>query len=260
MINVKYYAGLFDADGSFDFRPNKRDNGKYYIDIKAVLYQKDVRVLIELAQKFDVPIKQTKGCCSVILQGNKAKRLMEMIKNHLVIKKQVVEYLLQIKGSTVDDVSVVRETVKAKRKEAAPEKDFPSRAWMAGYVDGDGCILSSFRKTDGNLEFKLSVVSHKTQRAGIDLMHKAFKGIIVEQGDCVRWNVSLSVTKGKQVLSYFTKHLVMKQDQAYLVLNCLNTRKHFRKEGASVEGNLKIHQQLQTLKHPQRLNPKQANA
>lgn len=255
MINVKYYAGLFDSDGSFDFRANKRDNGNYYLDVKAVLYQKDVRPLIPLARRFNVPIREGKGCSYVTLQGNKALNLMELIKNHLVVKKQVVDYLISIKGKTVEDIETVRETVKLKRKEAAPEKNYPSRAWMAGYIDGDGCLHSSFRKKDGNLEFKLTVVSHLTQRAGIDLLHKAFKGYVTTQGDCVRWSLSLSVTKGKQVLNFFSQHLVMKKDQAYLILECLETRKHFRQKGASYEGNLELHKHLQGLKVPTTTEP-----
>jgi len=259
MINVKYYAGLFDADGCFDFRPTKRDNGLYYINISATLYQKDIRVFDELVKEYGVEVKATKGCSYIRLHGSKAQMFMNIIKNHLVIKKEVVEYLLSIKGSTVKDIKALRSLVKQKRGESSPEKNYPSRQWLAGYVDGDGCLYSSFRKKDGNLEFKLAVVSHKTQEAGLLLIKKAFGGFITKQGDVRKYNLSLSVNKGKQILGFFGKHLKMKKRQADLILDCLNTGKHFLRRNATYFDNEKIHRQLQELKLPattERLNPK----
>lgn len=250
MKNVKYYAGLFDADGSFDMWPTKRDNGLYYINIKATLYQKDTRVLEILSKELGVPIHRSGNVSAITLHGTKAQMFMENVKNHLVVKRRVVEYLLSIKGDTVEDISKIREKIREKRTTSAPEKDWPSRRWMAGYIDGDGCLYSSFRKKDGNLEFKLAVVSHVTQQDGLLLMKKAFGGYITSQGDIRKWNLSLSVTKGKQVLGHFGQHLIMKKDQAALILDCLNTGKHFRKKGASWEMNRKIHLQLQELKIP----------
>ena len=250
MKNVKYYAGLFDADGSFDMWPTKREDGTYYINIKATLYQKDKQVFDELVSEYDVEVKTSKGCSYVSLHGTKAEMFMRSVKNYLVIKKCVVETLLSLKGKTVTDIAEVRKVIQDARKQRSSEKDFPSRRWMAGYIDGDGCLLSSYRKSDGNLEFKLSVVSHYTQMQGLELMKKAFGGIIVEQGDCRRWNISLSVTKGKQLLNHFGQHLKVKKEQAALILDCLETGKHFRKRGASKEMNYEIHKQLQELKLP----------
>lgn len=250
MKNVKYYAGLFDADGSFDIWPTKRENGTYYINIKATLYQKDTVVFDELVEEYGVEVKPAKGCNCVTLHGTKAEMFMRAVKNYLVIKREVVELLLTVKGKVVDDISEIRKQIQQARSKRSSEKDWPSRRWMAGYIDGDGCLLSSYRKTDGNLEFKLSVVSHVSQMQGLELMQKAFGGIIVTQGDCKRWNLSLSVTKGKQVLHHFSRHLKVKKEQAALILDCLETGKHFRKRGASKEMNYEIHKQLQELKLP----------
>jgi len=250
MKNVKYYAGLFDADGSFDIWPIKRENGSYYINIKATLYQKHTEVFEELTREYSVEVKEGKGCSYISLHGTKAEMFMNIIKRHLVIKRQVVDLLLSLKGTTVDDIKKVRCQIQDARKEKSPEKNYPSRQWMAGYIDGDGCLYSSFRKKDGNIEFKLAVVSHYTQEAGLLLMKKAFGGYITKQGDVCKWNLSLSVNKGKQVLGFFKKHLKIKQEQADLILDCLNTGKHFRRNGASYEGNSDIHLQLKELKLP----------
>lgn len=250
MKNVKYYAGLFDADGSFDMWPTKRENGSYYINIKATLYQKDEGVFDDLVEEYGVEVKSGKGCSYITLHGSKAEMFMNLVKNYLVVKREVVELLLKLKGTTTEDISSVREMIQKARRTPSSEKDWPSRRWMAGYIDGDGCLYSSFRKSDGNLEFKLAVVSHHTQRSGLLLMHKAFGGYITQQGDVLKWNLSLSVTKGKQVLNHFGQHLKMKHEQAALILDCLETGKHFRKRGASYEMNRAIHLQLQELKLP----------
>lgn len=250
MKNIKYYAGLFDADGSFDIDPTKRSDGSYYINIRATLYQKDPTVLEDLALFYGVEVQESKGCFCVALRGNNALRFMEEVKRHLVIKKRVVEFLIPLKGTKITDMKLLRSQVKQARESSSPEKNYPSRQWMAGYVDGDGCIHSSFRKRDGNIEFKLAVVSHKTQSAGLLLMQKAFGGYITTQGEVLRWNVSLSISKGKQLLEFFGKHLRMKKQQADLVLECIRSRKHLRREGATYENNEEIHKTLHALKLP----------
>lgn len=250
MKKIKYYAGLFDADGSFDLDPTKRDSGNYYVNIRATLYQKDKTVLEEFGSYYGVEPTPSKDCWCLALRGKNAFMFMQEVKKHLVIKKNVVEYLLTQKGKTVEDLRPTRTEVRKHREALSPEKDYPSRQWMAGYIDGDGCILSSYRKSDGNLEFKLSVTSHVSQTAGLELMKKAFGGQIVCQQDIRRWNISLSITKGKQLFTFFGKHLRMKKSQADLVLDCLRSKKHFRKNGATKESNFELHKRLQELKLP----------
>lgn len=252
--NLKYFAGLFDADGSFDIAPAIKKDGSYYINARATLYQKDTRALQELADAYGVEVKKYEESVSVVsLDGAKARSFMQEIKKHLVVKRAVVEFILSVAKTKVankEELKELRKQVKAKRAEDTPEKPFPSRKWVAGYVDGDGCILSSFRKKDGVLEFKLTVVSHYTQRRGLDLLHKFFGGFITTQGNVISWTVSLSVSKGKPVLEYFAKHLILKSEQANLVLECLNSKKHIRRYGATWEGNLQLHKRLQELKTP----------
>lgn len=250
MRNVKYYAGLFDADGSFDFRPmNPATDGSHTVQVKATLYQKNPKVLYPLAEEFGGKVSvNPAGVHYVTLQGKRATRLMEQLRPHLVIKGRVVDFLLQRNGERIHDLKAFRAEVKAARAETDTEKNYPTRKWMAGYVDGDGWIGSSYRKKDGNIEFKMAVVSHRSQRAGLDLIHKAFGGLIVEQGDVLQWRVSLSVTKGQQVLGFFSQHLQMKREQAALVLEHLRTGQHLLRRGATPESNLALHRKLQELK------------
>lgn len=60
MKNIKYYAGFFDADGSFDIDPT-RECRTYYINARATLYQKDREVLDEFAEYWGVELNLV-GC------------------------------------------------------------------------------------------------------------------------------------------------------------------------------------------------------
>lgn len=251
--NLKYYAGLIDADGSFDYRPAKRDNGSYYINLRVSVYQKDKTPLIPFAEYYGVPITVCGSVFNVTLHGAKARSFTQEALKHLVIKKGVAKFLLDTTQVTIpneEELKKYRAMVKYMRSVPAPEKPYPSRKWMAGYVDGDGCILSSYRKKDGVIEFKLLVVSHYTQVAGLHLMQKFFGGTVIPTAnkDVYRWGISLSISQGKRVLEYFSKHLVMKKEQADLVLECLRSKKHIRRCGATKESNLLIHKKLQSLK------------
>lgn len=252
MKSLKYFAGLFDADGSFDIRPVKRE-GYYTINMRAALYQKSGRdePLQDFAEQWGVTVKDDgRGCSIVCLQGSTARRFMEQVKQHLVCKKNVVEYLLSLDKLKVskEELKILRQSIKEARVTQVTEKNFPSRQWMAGYVDGDGCITSSFRKSDGNLEFKLSVVSHFTQCAGLFLMKKFFKGHITEQKDVLKWSVTLSQTKCEEVLGYFVKHSRIKRDQIEYVLGIVRSGSHFRRRGATYNQNYLRHTLLQKMK------------
>lgn len=252
MKNVKYYAGLFDADGSFGLGLNKVDEDKYRVQLEATLYQKEdySNVLSTLANAFDVDVTIVGNVKSVRLRGNKAMRFMEQVKNHLVVKRALVEWLLPLKNTyyTKDELVNLKQQQTEKRSQLFVVKPFPSRQWFAGYFDGDGCISSSFRKVDGNLEFKFSVVSHVSQAFGLELLNKYYKGFITQQGDTLRWNFSLGQSKAEQVLPILSKHCVIKKAQVGFALGVIRSGKHFKKNGATYESNFELHKKLQTLK------------
>jgi hypothetical protein len=54
-------------------------------------------------------------------------------------------------------------------------KNHPTWAWLAGYLDGDGCF--SFR-TSRNRNMRLSVTAHITDVSVLEFLQKAFGGTI----------------------------------------------------------------------------------
>lgn len=248
--NIKYYAGIFDADGSFDVQFTKRKENQYYSQIRCTLYQVESRreVLDNLAKAFDVPVRNSKCCLCVTLNCSKAIQFIQQVKNHLVIKKPVAEKVLELDKilCTKAETKELRKLIKSSREISSTEKNFPSRKWMAGYIDGDGSLNSYFNKKTGLVEFRLSIVSHKSQRAAIDLILKCFGGRVHSDGNCIRYALTLNYST-REKLRYFGKHLLLKKDQFDFIINIISNQTNLKKNGATYESNLLLHRTLQKL-------------
>lgn len=254
MKDVKYFAGLFDADGTFGISPRKLSDGTYHIRVCVALYQKDQeQLMIDLGKHFNVsPNFITRDqMYSITFFGNKGIRLIQHLRKHLVIKKLIADFVCSLEGMIVskEELKDIREQIKLKRLEQQPEKNFPARKWMAGYIDGDGCIRSQFNKKGGGLEFRLAIVSHESQMSAIKLIQKCFGGVFRKENKTgvIRYQLTLSPNNIDK-LEYFGKHLKIKFEQYELVHDVLSNRKHYLREGATPESNYDLHLKLQNMK------------
>lgn len=266
-MDVKYYAGLFDADGSFGIQANKLSNGNFKVNAVASIKQVSFRdrCLKELAEAMNCnTYKESfenswKDITSIRLVGKKALNLIEKLKNHLVIKREVVDFILEIHGQEVNEtvLKTLKKMLKEIRYEIHPlKKNHPSRRWMAGYIDGDGCLRSQVRGY-GGLTTKIEVTSYSRDTQGVELLKKAFGGTIIKHGrNAIRWVKYLNESNAQKVLGYFSNHSKIKRTQVLFVLDYLNKGKHLKSRGASLESNIILKEQLQNLKQPQRLNEK----
>lgn len=248
--NIKYYAGIFDADGTFDVQFTKRSEDVYYAQVRCTLYQVESRrkVLDMLAQEFNVKVKPSKGCLCVTLNCSKAIMFIQQVKNHLIIKRPVAEKVLELDKTFCSKIETkeLRSLIKESRLCSSYERNFPSRKWMAGYIDGDGSINSYFNKRTGLVEYRLSIVSHHSQRSAIDLIHKCFGGRVHKDKNCIRYALTLNYST-RDKLSYFGKHLILKKSQYDFVKNIITNQLNFKKNGATYESNLKLHRKLQDM-------------
>ena len=265
--DFKYYAGLVDADGSLGVHVTKNKDGSFKLYTKfSIELRKDTSwVLDPIAKEFNVNIHYTQregtnGSGIVSLVGNKAVNMCNQIGKHMVIKNYLAAYVSSINGLLVtqEELNSIRKMIRDLRDNTSEsKKNFPSRKWLAGYVDGDGCLGSTYRKRDGHLELRFCQVSHKNDPQGILLIHKHFKGKIYYTHNKMNLVIGFSRLNFKGSLNfllYFKKHLKIKREQADLIVNCLRTGCHFKLEGATPETNLNIHTALQNMKKPQRLN------
>jgi len=259
---MKYFAGLFDADGSFTAEPRKLQDGNYTVQLRATLYQLDKEnVIRDFADYWESTIHQhPNGTLNTSLRCNKALRFMEQTKKHLIVKRPLVEYLIGLHGQVVNKTvwKVIKAEIKKLRQNTTTGKPYPSRRWVAGYVDGDGCLVCNYRKSDGNVSVNLVVSSIETSSAGIKLLQKFFGGKIynsLQNGKNIQqWRVYLSESNCKTILGYFGKHLRIKKAQADYVLGYIGKGKNYLRRGATPEQNMKFRDNLSAMKHPQRLS------
>lgn len=263
--NFKYYAGLIDSDGYVGLSFNKSTNGKYNVYAVVQLRLREdaaKKVLPYLASFYKVhPFieekKLGKPQTGIMLSGKKAVRFLNEIKKHSVLKRNLMEWVIQNNGKSFfeEELPEIRRRLKELRADRSPSrKPFPSRQWAAGYIDGDGCLFSDLTQ-EGYLHFKLCIASHMNDPQGLELLSKHYGGVITVRKD---GNLSyvLSVTKSCKLLADVLPHIKIKRAQFDLVKHVIDSGCHLKKNGASRESNRAIHTKLKELKsyRPQRLN------
>lgn len=193
---VKYLAGLLDADGSLSFECHRGYDDKVRISLKLHL------VSTETIDRdgFVASLPQLTGFGSVNRYkdrynqwyvGHRAdlEMLMPRLIKHSVIKAKHWQWLLdfwrefrsQAKGQkclSEDQWQALRAAAhESRRTNVGPikPKNHPTWAWLAGYLDGDGCF--SFR-TSKNNNMRLSVTAHVTDASVLEFLQKSFGGTI----------------------------------------------------------------------------------
>lgn len=261
--HFKYYAGLADADAYIGMYVNKNSDGSYtlYSTIKyAFRWDTARKVLPEICEHFSVTSREFEKELgqnqeSVTLIGKKAVRLLEQLKNHLVLKKELAKWVIGINGLKVDEnyLQKARGTLRGLRSDTTPSiKQYPSRQWLAGYIDGDGCLTSVYDKKYGGLVFRLMITSHKDDPQGIELIKKTYGGEIYVRGDRnLAYYLSLAdAGKADKLLSEVLPHIRVKRAQFDFVRHVLRSGRHLKKNGATPESNKELHLKLQELKKP----------
>ena len=250
MIDFKYAAGFVDADGSIQIHARKVEGGFHIFPVCSMsqLPYRD-HFLRECADFYDLTVHHNeRGTSEIRISGDKGRRFIEAIKNHLVIKKELAEYVLSLEGTfTQEQLDAIRLVIKNLRKNNTPNKNFPSRRWSAGYVDGDGCISASITKR-GGLECRLSISTWIHAQAGIKLMQKAFGGYIQEYSNTAIWRVSLSPSKVQEFKEFFGKHLRIKKTQLELAYDFIGNNRHSKRNGATIEDYRNFCETLATTK------------
>lgn len=253
MIDVKYFAGFVDADGSLLLHVQKRDNDRYGIYPKVNIGQLTFRDqnLRELAEYFSVNLyyRENADMTLIDLTGRKAQRFIELIINHLVIKNDLANYLLSLPSEVnKEELKAIKKVIKNLRKKDVPTKNHPSRKWMAGYIDGDGCFYAKITST-GVLNTKLIIASSVDALAGLNLIKKAFGGSIRTKGNSAHYELHLGVSKTKELYEFCGKHLRIKKTQMLLVHDYIGANKHSKSHGASKEDNQSFCSTLATTKY-----------
>jgi hypothetical protein len=193
---VKYLAGLLDADGTLVISPHRGYDDQVRWSLQLKLAAADV---ID-QHGFVASLPTLTGFGSVIRYldkytywtvGHRAdlEMLLPRLIKHMVIKAQHWQWLLDLwrdwrsqekgqKSMSERDWLAFQQAYRESRKlRVGPikPKNHPTWAWVAGYLDGDGCY--SFR-TSQNHNMRLSVTAHVTDVSALEFLQRSFGGTI----------------------------------------------------------------------------------
>lgn len=207
---IKYLAGLLDADGSLSFRFTDK---RVYLELSLAasesidkhgfieeLGKKAGNISIrEYPEKNWSPSHQWRVSSKAELNMLLPRFIKHMVIkgthwNNLLLKWR--EFQTQIlSDEQIEDLKKYSENSRLIAKPLKP-KVHPTWAWVAGYLDGDGCY--TFKKhcnpeAINCMTLKIMVVCHKNDSVGIEFLKKAFGGSIKEEKDWLRWARNLGV-------------------------------------------------------------------
>ena len=251
---VKYLAGLMDADGSlfFHFMPYK---DRYNVSLKLVLQQslsidRDGRFLKGLAAKGGnlqfIKLTDSNPNWSdanrwVVSYKSELNMLIPRLTKHMVIKAKHWQYMLdtfnQISGCSVseEEMHKLKKLASSSRRITGPLKPkiHPTWAWVSGYLDGDGCYYMRSRKKGNSIwkELQVTVTAHDSDTVGLELLHKAFNGRLRKNNE--------------EATHTWTRSLGIK-DRSFAITFLRKVLRHSKLKGHKIEQLLHYHQQRLT--------------
>jgi len=231
---AKYLAGLLDADGSLSFTFKRVDNkdDRFYVGLALRLTASDVvdkngyiASLPETIGFGSVTRLSSKPHIATWVVGKRSdlEMILPRISKHMVIKGAHWAWLLEqwrevrSGGSAVSLEDRERMTAESKTSRIARvgsirPKNHPTWAWVAGYLDGDGCYhyRRGWNKRDQSWQYSMSVsvVSHVNDVCGLEFLNKAFGGTVLpvsKQPQLRIWRRSLGYHNRSFALRFLPK-------------------------------------------------------
>lgn len=194
---VKYLAGLIDADGHFGF---EFTNNRCYLTLSITAADS-----IDRGQYvFNLPNttgygssckkERRSGWSTVTVWKLSRKTDLEMLLprliKHLVIKGAHAQRMLEtwqtFRTKTLSDIEVeqLKQFTKLSRAAAGPlkAKKHPTWAWIAGYLDGDGSFIFKKPPSQKTARMLVQATAHENDLVALELLHKAFGGTLNNRG------------------------------------------------------------------------------
>lgn len=257
-LGDKYIAGFLDADGSIEIMWKK---GIYKPLLKISFSQATPHDLVlhkiheENGGYIRFKMVKKRSYSELCLIGKAAEMLLNRIRKHLVVKRHYADAVLSVieEREAPKDLAATKQWVKEQRRvKSLPVPKHPSRKWLAGYFDGDGCIWTRINKNIHGtyLTFSTGIACSDYDTEGIETICKNFGGQIKPHGKTDRvlqWSTVLCPTKAIKFFVFFGKHSVVKRSQIDFTLACAKM--------GNYRDAQKIHETMKYLKTcPHRLN------
>lgn len=227
-MSEKYLAGFLDGDGYFSIRT--RIGAKPDLECSVAQRNDFLSPLHELQDIFGGIIREKHNGTNseLCLRSTPARKCMERLKKYMVIKQyQIEEYLKMVQEapilSTRSEMLDFRAKVKAVKKvDADPKQSYPSRKWLAGYIDADGFFAARVGRSKTMYAYPFfSILAPFNYTGGLRLIHKVFGGGVHENKSGYILQIQLAQpSKAIQFLEYFMKYLRKKKDVVYFIYEC----------------------------------------
>jgi len=257
---VKYLAGLLDADGSlsFTFKGDPNNEGRHYLGLRLNLTAADAVDKDRFAESLPTLTgfgttmrygKQNQFVQWIVVKRADLEMLLPRLIKHMVIKANHWQWMLdmwraaRVEGktcSTKEREALTAASKESRRLNRGPirPKNHPTWAWLAGYLDGDGCY--SYRKNlvNGYWQWTINVsaVAHINDIGVLEFLQRSFGGQLIGQGqsDNVKlWKRSLGYQNrdfALRFLPHLAKHSRLKRDKIEAMI-------HHHRQRLSVPGS-----------------------
>lgn len=221
---VKYLAGLIDADGSINF---EFTNSRPYLAITITSADSIDRngYVYSLPETIGYGTSCKKATRSgwsqvTVWKLTKAKDLEMLVPRlvkHLVIKGKHLSRMFdrwqEMRGQTLSPESIqeLKDFTRESRSDVGPlkPKKHPTWAWVAGYLDGDGSFIFKQPPSQKAPRMLVQATAHENDRVGLDLLYKAFGGTLNNRGKAaphiMDWKHSLGKSNNDFALSFLPK-------------------------------------------------------
>lgn len=252
-MDYEYAAGMMDADGCFGINPKKRSDGETYkIRIYCKVDQKVTSYFLqELSDEYSVTLTcQPSGVSRVSLCGVDAEHFTKRIRPYLIIKDQIADYILSLRGLTVtkDELRLIRNHLKSLRDDPRIYNRNITDRYIAGFIDGDGWLTASYDKKSGYLQFKLGALSHISQAQTLHLLQERFGGAFSykKNGTNVTWIIA--ITKDKLAdLAFLSDYLRQKRDRFLFIYGAVESQSNLKIGGATADSNAILHKEFKSI-------------
>lgn len=222
---IKYLAGLIDADGSFGFEFNK---SKVYLR----MYLTAADSIDRSGYVYNLPETtgfgtscykaRKKGWSKVSVWTVGSRRDVEMLFprliKHLVIKGKHCQRMLDMwrkyRGESLSDTEIdqLKQFQRISREDVGPvkAKKHPTWAWVSGYLDGDGSFIFKQPPSQKSPRLLVQATAHENDIVGLELLYKAFGGTLNNRGKVAHiwdWKHSLGPSNFSFALKFLPKVL-----------------------------------------------------
>lgn len=228
----KYLAGLLDADGCLYFTVS---NG--YLALRLHLsasesIDREGKYIKYLGSKVgNVYTRKRDENWAVqnewvVGARSDLEKLLPHITKHMVVKGAKWQWMLEtsrkFKGKPIsqEEMLELRREALSKKGPIKP-KNHPTWAWVAGYLDGDGWYM--MRKRPKQIEMQVGAVTNMDELEGVELLHKAFGGILKDDRGHKRWIRNLGPRDKDFAVKFLKKMVVHSRLKKWKIEQLLHT-------------------------------------